>query len=87
MAKGYYIKHLIKEIGFDVSNARPKLIKLLKQKDYHVLLAEHKGRLTRSGFLTIINFLLKEAFCFSLELANVEKRLPTKALSAYREVM
>jgi len=50
IAKGYQIKHIIKEIGSGVNDTRPKLIKLLKQNDYSILLVEHKDRLTRFGF-------------------------------------
>ncbi|MEM3368642.1 MAG: IS607 family transposase [Thermoproteota archaeon] len=49
-AKGYQIKHVVKEIGAGVNDTRPKLIKLLKQNDYSILLVEHKDRLTRFGF-------------------------------------
>ncbi|BAK53820.1 resolvase-like protein [Thermus phage TMA] len=50
IAKGYQIKHVVKEIGSGVNDTRPKLIKLLKQNDYSILLVEHKDRLTRFGF-------------------------------------
>jgi len=48
--RGYQIKHVVKEIGSGVNDSRPKLIKLLKQNDYKILLVEHKDRLTRFGF-------------------------------------
>ncbi len=50
IAKGYQIKHIVKEIGSGVNDARPKLTKLLMQTDYSILLVEHKDRLTRFGF-------------------------------------
>ncbi|MDW8295130.1 MAG: IS607 family transposase [Aquificaceae bacterium] len=50
IAKGYNIKHIVKEVGSGVNDARPKLTKLLKQRDYDILLVEHKDRLTRFGF-------------------------------------
>jgi predicted site-specific integrase-resolvase len=50
MAKGYQIKHIVKEIGSGVNDARPKLIGLLNKQDYSILLVEHKDRLTRFGF-------------------------------------
>ena len=56
-ARGYQIKHVVKEIGSGVNDTRPKLIKLLNQKDYHVLLVEHKDRLTRFGFNYVKNWL------------------------------
>jgi len=50
IAKGYQIKYIVKEVGSGVNDARPKLVKLLKKKDYSILLVEHKDRLTRFGF-------------------------------------
>jgi len=50
IAKGYQIKHMVKEVGSGVNDARPKLINLLNKQDYSILLVEHKDRLTRFGF-------------------------------------
>jgi predicted site-specific integrase-resolvase len=50
ITRGYQIKHIVKEIGSGVNDSRPKLIKLLNQNDYKILLVEHKDRLTRFGF-------------------------------------
>jgi len=50
MAKGYQIAGVVREIGSGVNDVRPKLIKLLKSKDYKILIVEHKDRLTRFGF-------------------------------------
>ncbi|HHY80238.1 MAG TPA: IS607 family transposase [Thermoanaerobacter sp.] len=50
IAKGYQIKHIVKEVGSGVNDTRSKLINLLKKKDYSILLVEHKDRLTRFGF-------------------------------------
>jgi len=50
IARRYQIKHTVKEIESEVNNARPKLMKLLNQNDYKILLVEHKNRLTRFGF-------------------------------------
>ncbi len=50
IAKGYQIKHIVKEVGSGVNDARPKLIALLNKHDYKVLVVEHKDRLTRFGF-------------------------------------
>jgi len=49
-AKGYQVIDIVKEVGSGVNDARPKLVKLLKRKDYRVLIVEHKDRLTRFGF-------------------------------------
>jgi len=50
IAKGYQIKHIVKEVGSGVNDARPKLINLLNKQDYSILLVEHKDRLIRFGF-------------------------------------
>ena len=50
MARGWKIIYVVKEIGSGVNDARPKLIGLLKKKNYSILLVEHKDRLTRFGF-------------------------------------
>ena len=49
IAKGYTITHIVKEVGSGVNDNRKKLLKLL-QKDYGILIVEHKDRLTRFGF-------------------------------------
>ncbi|MEM4134636.1 MAG: IS607 family transposase [Candidatus Micrarchaeia archaeon] len=54
IAKGYRIQHIVKEVGSGVNDTRPRLISLLKKKDYNILLVDHKDRLTRFGF----NYLL-----------------------------
>lgn len=50
IARGWKIIYVVKEIGSGVNDARPKLIGLLKKKNYSILLVEHKDRLTRFGF-------------------------------------
>jgi predicted site-specific integrase-resolvase len=50
ITRGYKIKHIVKEIGSGINDSRPKLMKLLNQNDYKILLVEHKDRLTRFGF-------------------------------------
>lgn len=49
-AKGYTIVNVIKEIGSGVNDNRRKLLKLLQNDNYSILLIEHKDRLTRFGF-------------------------------------
>jgi predicted site-specific integrase-resolvase len=49
-AKGYKTKYNIKEIGSGLNDDRPKLTKLLQDKDIDIILVEHKDRLTRFGF-------------------------------------
>ncbi len=39
-----------KEIGSGLNDSRSKLIKLLKQPDWDILIVENKDRLTRFGF-------------------------------------
>lgn len=50
IAKGYTIYKSIKEIGSGVNDSRPKLIDILQDKNYSILIVEHKDRLTRFGF-------------------------------------
>ena len=49
-AKGYQIVSVTKEIGSGVNDNRKKLIKLLNEDNYHLIIVEHKDRLTRIGF-------------------------------------
>lgn len=49
MAKGYTVKHVVKEVGSGLNDNRRKLEKLLKQDDYQFLIVEHKDRLGRFG--------------------------------------
>lgn len=50
ISNGFDINYTIKEIGSGLNDSRPKLIKLLNQSDWNVLLVENKDRLTRFGF-------------------------------------
>ena len=49
-AKGYQIHKIVKEIGSGVNDNRPKLLKLLCDRDITLIVVEHKDRLTRFGF-------------------------------------
>jgi predicted site-specific integrase-resolvase len=49
-AKGWVLVKVVEEFGSGVNDQRKKLTALLKQRDYDVLLVEHKDRLTRFGF-------------------------------------
>jgi len=60
IARGYQITHIVKEVGSGVNDNRKKLLKLLQQDDYGVLLVEHKDRLTRFGFNYIKTLLEKD---------------------------
>ncbi len=68
IAKGYKIQHIVKEVGSGVNDARPKLISLLKKRDYNILLVEHKDRLTRFGFNYLV--LLAEEHGKIIEVVN-----------------
>jgi len=57
IARGYQIKHIIKEIGSGVNDSRAKLMKLLNQSDYKILLVKYKDRLIRFGFNDITSWL------------------------------
>ncbi|MBU4374468.1 MAG: IS607 family transposase [Euryarchaeota archaeon] len=50
IARGYQIHKVIKEIGSGVNDNRKQLNKLLIDKDYRILIVEHRDRLTRFGF-------------------------------------
>jgi putative resolvase len=46
----YEIIKSVKEIGSGMNDSRPKLVKLLNDNSWNVLIIEHKDRLTRFGF-------------------------------------
>jgi predicted site-specific integrase-resolvase len=48
-ARGYKVKKVIKEIGSGLNDQRPKLEKLLLDKEIDVIVVEHKDRLARFG--------------------------------------
>ena len=50
IARGYRIVGIVKEVGSGVNDSRKKLIKMLQRDDYHLIVCEHKARLTRVGF-------------------------------------
>lgn len=68
-AKGYQITKVIKEVGSGVNDKRRKLSKLLNQDDYHLIVVEHKDRLTRVGFNYLETLLNKQGK--SIEVVNL----------------
>lgn len=68
IAKGYQIHKVIKEIGSGVNDNRKQLLKLLKSKEYRIIIVEHKDRLTRFGFNYLS--LLAEEQGKSIEVVN-----------------
>ena len=46
-ARGYRVVRVVKEVASGLNDRRPRLEKLLLEKDYGVLLVEHRDRLTR----------------------------------------
>jgi len=50
IAKGWTINETIKECGSGINDSRPKLQKILKDKNVTRIVVEHKDRLTRFGF-------------------------------------
>ena len=68
IAKGYQIQKVVKEIGSGVNDNRKQLLKLLKNKDYRIIIVEHKDRLTRFGFNFLL--LLAEEQGKSIEVVN-----------------
>lgn len=69
VAKGYQIHRIVKEVGSGVNDNRKQLLKLLKDKDYKIILVEHKDRLTRFGFNYLL--LLAEEQGKTIEVVNV----------------
>jgi len=64
-AKGWTIVQIVQEYGSGVNDQRKKLHKLLRLRDFDVLLVEHKDRLTRFGFAWFV------ALChFRIEVVN-----------------
>ena len=49
-ARGYQVVHVVHEVASGMNDERPKLHRLIGQRDFDVLLVEHKDRLTRFGF-------------------------------------
>lgn len=49
-ARGYQIKHNITEVGSGMNDQRPKLLKLLNNDNWSILIVEHEDRLTRFGY-------------------------------------
>ncbi|OKH17543.1 resolvase, partial [Hydrococcus rivularis NIES-593] len=46
----YQIVEIVKEIGSGVNDNRKKLTTILQNDNYHLIVVEHKDRLTRIGF-------------------------------------
>jgi len=68
-AKGYQIVSIHKEIGSGINDNRKKLIKLLNEDNYSLIVVEHKDRLTRIGFNYIQVLLEKQGK--SIEVVNL----------------
>lgn len=49
-ARGYQVAKVIKEVGSGLNDNRPKLVTLLKNPSFNLIIVEHKDRLTRFGF-------------------------------------
>ena len=48
--KGYSIVKIVKEVGSGFNDQRKKLMQLLQESDYDLIVCEHKDRLSRVGF-------------------------------------
>lgn len=59
IAKGYKIYKVVKEVGSGLNDNRKQLEQLLIDKEYNILIVEHKDRLTRFGF-NYLELLCKE---------------------------
>lgn len=49
-AKGYMVSRVVNEVGSGINDSRPKLLDLMDDNSFSVLVVEHKDRLTRFGF-------------------------------------
>ena len=58
-ARGYIISRIVKEVGSGLNDQRKKLVSVLKDDSYTVLVVEHKDRLTRFGTNYIITLFEK----------------------------
>ena len=50
MHKGYSVVRVVKQVGSGVNDNRWKLVKLLQENDYDLIVYEHKDTLSRVGF-------------------------------------
>jgi len=73
-AKGWIVKRVEEECGSGLNDKRPKLMKLLKDKDVTKIVIEHKDRLTRFGYNYIKELWAGELVIIN-EIAEDEKDL------------
>jgi putative resolvase len=71
ISKGYNIIKSIKEISSGMNDNRPRLKQILIEKNFDILVVEHKDRLTRFGFNYIETLLNKENK--QIEVVNISK--------------
>jgi predicted site-specific integrase-resolvase len=60
ISNGYNVVKAVKEISSGMNDKRKKLIELLLDDSYSLIIVEHKDRLTRFGFNYIETLLLKQ---------------------------
>jgi predicted site-specific integrase-resolvase len=60
VSNGYNVVKAVKEISSGMNDKRKKLIELLLDDSYSLIIVEHKDRLTRFGFNYIETLLLKQ---------------------------
>lgn len=60
IARGYIVRHVVKETGSGLNDNRKKLASLLAKDDYEILIVEHRDRLARFG-TAYIELLLKRS--------------------------
>jgi putative resolvase len=60
IAKGYTVRHVVKETGSGLNDNRKKLAALLIKDDYEILIVEHRDRLARFG-TAYLELLLKRS--------------------------
>ncbi len=59
-AKGYRIYKVVKEVGSGLNDNRKQLARILPDKNYNILLVEHRDRLARFG-INYLQILLEES--------------------------
>lgn len=68
-AKGWSVSEAIQEIGSGLNDGRPKLLKILKNREATKLVVEHKDRLARFG----VNYIKQCCEAFNCELIVVNE--------------
>ncbi len=69
-SRGYQVSKVVQEIASGMNDTRPKLLKLLTDKQVGMIVIEHRDRLTRFGFAYIEQ-------CLQMQGRQIEVMFPT----------